>query len=59
MKIAMNLALVSLTLASFLPSAFAAKVGEPAPAFTGMDSTGKPVDLSQYKGKYVVLEWHN
>lgn len=37
----------------------AAKVGEPAPAFTAVDSNGKQVSLSQYKGKFVVLEWHN
>ncbi|GAC1645800.1 MAG: thioredoxin family protein [Acidobacteriaceae bacterium] len=38
---------------------FAAKVGEPAPDFTGTDSNGKTEKLSDYKGKYVVLEWHN
>ena len=59
MKITTQLGLMSLALALALPSAFAAKVGEPAPAFSGMDSNGNPVDLSQYKGKYVVLEWHN
>src|SRR5947209_8014730 len=38
---------------------FAAKVGEAAPDFTGTDSHGKSQKLSDYKGKYVVLEWHN
>jgi peroxiredoxin len=38
---------------------FAARIGEQAPNFTGTDSTGKPETLSQFKGKYVVLEWHN
>jgi peroxiredoxin len=38
---------------------FAAKVGEPAPDFTGTDFKGNPVSLSQFKGDYVVLEWHN
>jgi peroxiredoxin len=38
---------------------FAAKVGDPAPAFTATDSNGKTVSLSDYKGKFVVLEWHN
>jgi len=37
----------------------AAKVGEQAPDFTGVDSNGKTHKLSDYKGKYVVLEWHN
>ena len=41
-------------------SAFAdAVVGQPAPAFKGVDAAGKPVSLDQYKGKYVVLEWVN
>ena len=38
---------------------FAAKIGEPAPAFTATDSNGKAVNLADYKGKFVVLEWHN
>jgi hypothetical protein len=38
---------------------FAAKVGDPAPAFTATESNGKTVSLSDYKGKFVVLEWHN
>jgi hypothetical protein len=36
-----------------------AQVGDPAPAFTGKDSFGKAHRLSDYKGKFVVLEWHN
>jgi len=40
-------------------SALAAKVGDPAPDFTATDSNGKPHHLADYKGKYVVLEWHN
>jgi len=36
-----------------------AVVGQPAPAFKGVDTAGKPVSLDQYKGKYVVLEWVN
>jgi peroxiredoxin len=35
------------------------KVGSPAPAFTATDSHGQTQSLSQYRGKYVVLEWHN
>jgi AhpC/TSA family len=37
----------------------AAKVGDAAPEFTAMASTGKTVRLTDYRGKYVVLEWHN
>jgi peroxiredoxin len=36
-----------------------AKVGEAAPAFTLTDTDGKTVNLSDYKGKIVVLEWFN
>ncbi len=35
------------------------KVGQPAPAFTANDLHGKQVALKDFKGKYVVLEWHN
>jgi len=38
---------------------WAAKVGEAAPDFTASASNGKTVRLSEYRGKYVVLEWHN
>ncbi len=37
----------------------AAIVGQPAPAFTATDTTGKTVNLANLKGKYVVLEWIN
>jgi peroxiredoxin len=37
----------------------AAPAGQPAPAFTAPDLTGAPVNLADYKGKTVVLEWHN
>ncbi|WP_354675265.1 redoxin domain-containing protein [Cupriavidus alkaliphilus] len=36
-----------------------AVVGKPAPAFTTTDASGKPVALSDFKGKFVVLEWTN
>jgi len=39
--------------------AWAARVGEKAPDFTATDSHGVTHTLSQYAGKYVVLEWHN
>jgi peroxiredoxin len=37
----------------------AAKVGDAAPGFSATASTGKTVRLADYRGKYVVLEWHN
>ena len=46
-------------LLTLIASAFAVKIGDPAPGFTIVDSNGKQQHLSDYKGKYVVLEWHN
>jgi hypothetical protein len=37
----------------------AVKVGQPAPDFTGTASNGKSYHLADYRGKFVVLEWHN
>lgn len=46
--------------AAFAPVAFAAAtVGQPAPAFTATDASGKTVSLADFKGKHVVLEWVN
>jgi len=53
------LACLALAVAAAPAAALAVKVGEPAPAFTATDSNGKSVSLAQFKGKYVVLEWHN
>jgi peroxiredoxin len=39
--------------------AFSATVGQPAPDFTAPDLSGKPVKLSDFRGKFVVLEWTN
>ena len=46
-------------LAFSAPAARAAAVGQPAPAFSATDSNGKTVTLQQFRGKHVVLEWHN
>jgi cytochrome oxidase Cu insertion factor (SCO1/SenC/PrrC family) len=52
--------LVTALLLSAAASAWAAApVGQPAPDFTAPDLQGKSVKLSDYKGKYVVLEWTN
>jgi peroxiredoxin len=40
-------------------AAFAARVGQPAPDFMATDSNGQSHHLADYRGKYVVLEWHN
>jgi AhpC/TSA family len=33
--------------------------GQPAPAFTLTGVDGKPVNLADFRGRYVVLEWNN
>ena len=40
-------------------SAYAARMDGPAPALTGTDTHGQTLRLSQYRGKFVVLEWTN
>ena len=42
-----------------VPARAAAVVGQPAPAFRAADLAGKPVSLADFKGRTVVLEWHN
>lgn len=37
----------------------APSVGQPAPVFTGVDTTGKSHSLADFEGKTVVLEWTN
>ena len=51
---ALAVATVSVTTLAEAP-----RVGAPAPAFTATDSHGKAERLDQFKGKWVVLEWHN
>lgn len=41
------------------PALAAPTIGQPAPAFTVKDADGKTRSLSEFKGKTVVLEWHN
>jgi peroxiredoxin len=40
-------------------TALAVRTGSPAPGFTAVDVNSKQQKLSDFKGKYVVLEWHN
>src|SRR5256885_14755472 len=42
-----------------LTAAQAARVGERAPDFSVADTNGKTQKLSDYAGKFVVLEWSN
>jgi len=46
-------------LAALLSPAWAVRVGEKAPDFTATDTNGQTHKLSEYSGKFVVLEWHN
>jgi peroxiredoxin len=49
-------------LAALLPLSAGAqtvRVGAPAPEFTATDSHGQTEALDQFRGRYVVLEWHN
>lgn len=50
---------VTVALLAFTLTAWALRVGDPAPDFTGTDSQGQSHKLSEYRGKYVVLEWTN
>ena len=60
MKITKLILVLAFTCLAYLSPLHAAlQTGEPAPSFSlpGMD--GETHDLSDYKGKYVVLEWFN
>ena len=58
-SIVMLLVIAMLIPGSAVFAAQAAKVGQPAPEFSAVDSTGTMHHLSEYRGKFVVLEWHN
>jgi peroxiredoxin len=61
MKSLPSLAAIAALAAALAPvwAAAQAVVGSPAPDFNVTDSHGQPHSLDQYRGKYVVLEWHN
>jgi hypothetical protein len=62
MKLQFRLSGCAALAAAILPlsaAAQAVRVGAAAPDFTATDSNGKTEALDQFKGKYVVLEWHN
>jgi peroxiredoxin len=60
-KTAVSIGLTTgLALAIATTSVFASpRVGDKAPDFSAVDSKGKPVKLSDYLGKTVILEWTN
>jgi hypothetical protein len=51
--------LLAVALATLALPAFAVAPGTPAPDFKGTDSNGTQHTLSEYRGKYVILEWAN
>jgi peroxiredoxin len=51
--------LATLLFAMATTAGAALKIGEPAPGFTGIDTSGKSHALSDFRGKPVVLEWTN
>jgi peroxiredoxin len=59
----MNRRIVQFVLTSLagllVTSAWAVQPGTPAPDFSAQDTHGQTHTLSQDRGKYVVLEWHN
>lgn len=55
-----TIATTAFVLATLIGTVFAApQTGQPAPEFTLTDSNGKSHKLSDFKGKFVVLEWLN
>jgi len=59
MKTKLLAALVTFAASTALFAADSPAVGTNAPDFSLTDSKGKTQSVSQYKGKYVVLEWFN
>jgi hypothetical protein len=58
MRFPISLALLAAALALVTP-AHAAAPGQAAPDFAVHDAAGKPVRLSDFRGRHVVLEWTN
>jgi peroxiredoxin len=59
MKTKLLLGLLASLISTALFAADSPTVGSTAPDFSLTDSKGKTQSVSQYKGKYVVLEWFN
>jgi len=54
-----RLTIVPVLIALAAPAAADVRTGAAAPNFTLTDASGKAVQLADYKGKTVVLEWNN
>ena len=50
---------VSTFVVVFAPASAAPAVGQPAPNFILADTNGRPVNLADFRGRTVVLEWNN
>lgn len=59
MKAAVNFSFVALALLSSTLAYGQAVVGQAAPNFNAVNTSGQPVSLNQFKGKFVVMEWFN
>src|SRR5437868_8995594 len=59
MKTKLILTAITTLAAGALYAADVPPVGSAAPEFSAPDANGKTQSLSEYKGKYVVLEWFN
>src|ERR1051326_7417327 len=59
MKTKLIITVIASLTAATVWSADAPPVGSAAPEFSLPDASGKTHSLSDYKGKYVVLEWFN
>ncbi len=59
MKTKLLTALLTFAVSTALFAADSPAIGTNAPDFSLTDSKGKTQSVSQYKGKYVVLEWFN
>jgi peroxiredoxin len=59
MKTKLLTALLTVAASTALIAADSPAIGTNAPDFSLTDSKGKTQSVSQYKGKYVVLEWFN
>jgi|RhiMethySRZTD1v2_1073278.scaffolds.fasta_scaffold657137_2 peroxiredoxin len=58
-KILVSMTVAVALLVTMTMARAAAKPGDTAPAFSLQDTSGKTVNLADYKGKIVVLEWVN
>lgn len=58
-RLTRRLVLAACAAALAAPAAAAPTIGQPAPAFRAVDAEGRTRSLSEFKGRTVVLEWHN